>query len=287
MSPKHTNTQMFALRSPPADTIELAGGRYRLRRVFKHDFFAATCLYVSEGTACKAVPPEFPSIVVKFGREQSFFSLPLRWLGRWMHEHERAIYRALAGVRGVPRWAGSLSETAYAIEYIDALPLDHLHSPPAGFFDRLAEVFRAIHARGVGYCDANKRSNILVGADGEPFLVDYQLAIRLRDDLPQPIRAIVRAAVRYVAERDIYHLCKHKRRLAPQELTPEEETISRRRSGLHLLHRKLTKPWRAVRRRFLRRQYERGRLVSPTAQLEDHHQPEKQTWRTGGESDDS
>jgi hypothetical protein len=72
---------------------------------------------------------------------------------------------------------------------------------------------------------------------------------------------------------------KHKRRLAPNELAPEEEALSRRRTGLHALHRKLTKPWRALRRRFLRRQHASGRLKSPTAELEDHHQPEKATWR--------
>jgi hypothetical protein len=85
--------------------------------------------------------------------------------------------------------------------------------------------------------------------------------------------------VRYVADRDLYHLYKHKRRLAPAELTPEEGALSRQRGGLHALHRAVTTPWRSVRRWFLRRQYEKGALVSPTGQLEDHHQPEKATWR--------
>jgi len=203
----------------------------------------------------------------------------MRWMGQMMADHEQAIYQALDSVPGIPKWAGRLDDTVYAIEYVDAVPLDHLQRPPSGFFDRLRELFDAVHMRGVGYCDANKRSNILVDANGRPFLVDFQLSLRLRDDLPFPVRQIVRAVVKYVAERDHYHVCKHKRRLAPQELTDEEDALSRRRSGLHLLHRKLTKPWRAIRRRFLRKQYNDGRLVSPTADLESHHQPEKETWR--------
>ena len=82
--------------------------------------------------------------------------------------------------------------------------------------------------------------------------------------------------------KDLYHLYKHKRRLAPNELTPEEEILSRNRSGVHLLHRKLTKPYRALRRGFLKKQFAKGSLKSPTADLEDHHQPEKDSWRGTG-----
>ncbi len=270
---RKTNTQMFALPAPPPERIVLGGARYALVRVFKHDFFAATCLYERVGGN------GMPKVVVKLGRVQDFCGASMEWLGVFMRRHEQAIYAALAGVPGVPRWAGCLGPAAYAIEYIDALPLDHLPSPPPGFFERLRTIFDAVHARGVGYCDANKRSNILVTADGQPFLVDYQLSIRLREDLPWPLRQIARRMVSYVAAKDIYHLYKHKRRLSPQELTPAEDELSRARGGLHGLHRKIAKQWRTARRWFLHKQFEEGQLVSPTSNLEDHHQPEKETWR--------
>jgi RIO-like serine/threonine protein kinase len=167
----------------------------------------------------------------------------------------------------------------FAIEYVDALPLDHVPAPPAGFFDRLLDLMGAIHARGVAYCDANKRSNILVRPDGRCVLVDYQIAFRRRDDLPWPLRPILAAAVRYVQRGDIYHLYKHKRRYFAQEMTELELAASFRRGWLHQLHRKFSKPYRALRRRFLREQYTTGRLESPSATLEDHDQPEKDTWR--------
>jgi hypothetical protein len=266
---------MFALRQPPPREIRLTGATYRLERVFKHDFFAATCLYVTDEREV-----EYPRVVVKFGREQDFLGLPADWLGVWNRRREESIYRRLAGVEGTPKWIGRVGWTGYAIEYLDAVPLDHLDAPPPGFFDRLRKLMDAIHTRGVGYCDANKRSNILVGPDGNPYLVDFQLSLRRRENWPWPWRQLVNRVVDYIIERDLYHIYKHKRRLVPDELTPEEDALSRKRTGLHWLHRKLTKPWRMVRRRFLARQHREGRLQSPTAELEDHHQPEKATWRS-------
>lgn len=269
-------SQLFALRRRPPDRIEITSGVYRLGRVFKHDFFAATCLYELEtGTSAKALP----RIVVKFGREQNFCGLPLAWTGEFLRDREQAIYKALTGVEGVPQWAGTLGRSAYAIEYIEGKPLDHLEKAPAGFFDGLADIFRAIHDRGVAYCDANKRSNILVGPDGKPYLVDYQLAIRRRDDLPWPIRPIWNAVVAYFMQKDYFFLYKHKRRRAPLELKAEEEKLSRQTGLLHRLHAMLIRPYKMIRRAFLRRLYQRGKLASPTAELEDHYQPEKATWR--------
>ena len=305
MKQRSRNTQMFALPRPPAERMELAGATYALVRVFKHDFWAATCLYERDGagnhnagetpaTREGSLPsPRSPrrathdwppaKVVVKFGRVQPFWGLPLEWAGQWLRENERAAYRLLEGVHGVPRWIASFGATGYAVEYVEARALDRGGPLPPGFFDRLRELFDALHVRGLAYTDSNKRSNILVGEDGRPWLVDYQISVRRRDDLPWPMRAIAAAVVRYLSRADFYHLYKHKRRLAPQELTPEEDALSREPRGLMALHRMLTNPYRAIRRRFLRRQHEKGALESPTAGLEDYEMPEKATWRSGAE----
>lgn len=260
------SSSMFALPAPPADRLTVAGVSYGLTRVFKHDFWAATCLYTATESGA-----EFPEIVVKFGRGQWFCGLPLRWLGRWLAGHEEAIYAALDGVAGVPRWVARVDDICYAIEYIDAKPLDHLETIPAGLFDRLGDVFDAIHARQVAYVDGNKKSNILVADDGSVTVIDFQISIRRRFGLGW--------LVRYFQGKDLYHLYKHKRRLAPDDLTEEEAEASRNRGGLHWFHRKWTKPYRAWRRNWLAKRSASGNLTSPTADLEDHHQPEKATWR--------
>jgi hypothetical protein len=271
---KSRNRQMFALPESPADRLTIAGASYRLVRVFKHDFWAATSLY----EACET-GAAFPKVVVKFGRLTSFAGLALDWYGQFVQEHEEAIYACLAGIPGVPRWLGKIGKTGYAIEYMDGLPLDHVPVPPPGWFERMRALLDAVHNRGVAYCDANKRSNMLVGAGGEAILVDYQISLRPRPDLPWPLRNMTASFIRYMRAKDIYHLYKHKRRMAPQELTTEEESLSRGRSGFHGLHRKLTKPYRALRRRLLSRLYRSGRLVSPTEALETHYMPEKASWQ--------
>ena len=267
------NLHMFALPKPPPVRLEVGGRTYELRRVFKHDFLAATCLYVCDGAS------DLPAVVAKFYRKQDFWGLPLEGLGRWLCDHEQAVYARLAGLEGVPRWAGRLDKWTYAIEYIDAAPLDHLDTAGPEFFDRLRALLDAVHARGVGYGDANKRSNILVDAGGRPFLVDYQLAIARRDELPWPWRNLLARAVVYAQAKDLYHLYKHKRRLCPDQMTPQELGLSRRRGVLHGLHGRLGKPYRALRRWILGDRFRKGMLISPTQSLEDHHQPEKATWR--------
>ncbi len=267
------NTQLFALSRPPEAEIAIGGAGYRLVRVFKHDFFAATSLYEA------VAPADIARIVVKFYRTRPFCGLPAGWLGRLSRDHERAMYATLANVEGVPRWVASVGRAGCAIEYVEATPLDRDVAVPPGYFDRLGEILTVIHARGVAYVDANKRSNILIGPGGRPYLVDFQIAVRRREDWPWPLRAIARRIVRYLQGRDVYHFCKHKRRMAPGELTSEEAELSCRPSGWHWLHRKLAKPYRAVRRRFLHHQYRKDRLVSPTADMEGHCPPEQQTWK--------
>ena len=273
MSRRRANTQLFALAAPPQETVTVAGATYRLARVFKHDFFAATCLYEAAG------PAEAAKAVIKFYRTQPFCGLPLAWLGRFSRDHEQAIYATLADVAGVPRWLGCVGEAGCVIEYVDGAPVDHFDPVPAGHFDRMHAIFDAVHARGVAYVDANKLSNMLVASDGRAFLIDFQIALRTRDDWPAPARAILGRIVRYLQAKDLYHLLKHKRRLACGEMTEEEDRLTRGRTGWHALHSKLTKHYRVIRRRFLSRQHRAGRLVSPTADMEDHHQPEKDKWR--------
>jgi len=281
MAVARANTQMYALAQGPPQTVTLAGRAYTIVRVFKHDFYAATCLYASPGAG------QFERIVVKFYRDQVFCGLPMRWSGRFLQNREREIYAALAGVAGVPRWVGEVGDTGLAIEYIEGVTLAGVSAPPVEFFDDLRALMDRIHGRGVAYCDANKRSNIIVTPEGRCALIDFQISFRRRDTWPAPLCWIVAACVGYVQRCDIYHLYKHKRRMSPGELTGEEERLSRRRGMLHTLHRKATDPWRTFRRWFLRRRASRGLLVSPSEALEDTRPTEGAAWRGAGESRDS
>ena len=271
-----TNTQLFALGRPPPAQVVVHGRRHELAKVFKHDFFAATALYVA---AERGDGPD--RLVVKFGREQGFCGLGGRWLGRLLLRREQRFHRRADGVVGIQRWVARLSETSYALEYVEGRTLDTFGAPPGGatFFDALRATLTALHARGAAYCDLNKRSNIVVTPDGQPVLIDFQVAVAC-DERASPLRRWwLRKWVLYLQRMDLYHLYKHKRRMIAGHTTPQEQAISRRRGRLIRVHRTLTTPLRRLRRAFLTRQHRKGRLVSPSAKLEDHNQPEKATWR--------
>jgi hypothetical protein len=271
------SSRLFALPAPPPERLSIAGAEYRLARVFKHDFFAATCLY--EATGGTPVLPTMPKLVVKLYRTRSFLGFPLGWAGRWSRLHEQVVYEKLKGVHGVPAWAGRVGPAGFAVEYIDALPLANFRPPPPGYFERMRAILDAVHARGVAYVDANKRSNMLVGPDGQAWLIDFQISMWRREHWPWPFRAWSARFIRYFQRKDLYFLYKHKRRLCPADLTPEQEAMSHPSGWVHRLHTRLSAPYRRMRRRFLQKQYQEGKLVSPTAKLEDHCQPEKDSWR--------
>ena len=62
---------------------------------------------------------------------------------------------------------------------------------------------------------------------------------------------------------DIYHVCKHKRRLQPDLLTPTEEQLSRNHSLPLRIHRAIAKPYKRIRRACLRYLHAKGILIPP------------------------
>ncbi len=275
MSARPSNTQLFALRTAPPAVLVVRDRRYELQKVFKHDFFAATALYASAG------PGDGPEqIVAKFGRELPFCGIPGKWMGRFLRKREQRFHRFADGVPGVQRWVEQISDTAYALEYLPGRTLDTVKPlpNPGEFFDALRALLDALHARGIAYCDLNKRSNILVGPDGLPGLIDFQIALVLDPAANRVWRWLFGRAIAYFQRADLYHLYKHKRRIARDCLRPEEAALGTRGKGV-AIHRKLTTPIRRLRRKFLTRQHRKGQLVSPSEHLESHEQPEKATWR--------
>lgn len=145
----------------------------------------------------------------------------------WLARRERAIYARLAGIDGVPRLHPARGHNWFLHEYVPGRPLGRRRDVPAGFFDDLDRVLRAVHARGVAYVDLSKRSNVIVGDDGRAYLVDFQIAV---------------VGARWLMREDLYHLAKL--RGAP-----------RRRSPINALHKwALRGPYLRVRRLF----YEHG-----------------------------
>jgi len=231
------------------DDFELDGIRYRLWRSVKHDFVAATGFYRDA---------DGRKVVLKISRTVSFAGIPLHWMGRWACRREMHFYRRLADLPNVPRLLGQVGTTGFVHEYVEGRPLSAGRAVPDGFFQQLQELLSQLHRRNIAYVDTNKPQNILLGEDGRPHLIDFQISL----DLACVSRwGWGRWLLRLAAREDFYHILKHKRRLRPDELNDEELIASRRKSPIIRLHRFLFKPYFFVRRRLFRHLRATGRLL--------------------------
>lgn len=220
--------------------VDVAGGRYGLERTFKHDFFAATGLY--GGVAGR--------IVVKVYRTAPLLGLPMRWSGGLQADHECRMYRLFDGLPGIPRFIGRVGATGFAHEYIAGHPLTREERVNDDFFPRLAALLREVHHRGAAYVDLEKRENILVGDDGRPYLIDFQISWHVPLNRCGDGHA-ARAATRFLQAADRYHLLKHRRRLRPDQLTPAEWELANRLPFWIRWHRAVFRPVTEWRRRAL------------------------------------
>jgi RIO-like serine/threonine protein kinase len=107
-----------------------------------------------------------------------------------------------AGVDGVPRVLGGgrgwLVRSLLAGE-----PLHRATRLPRDYFERLAELVRALHALGVAHNDLHKEQNLIVGPDGRPGVIDFQLA---------SLHACGSPLLASRARDDLRHVAKHARR---------------------------------------------------------------------------
>jgi len=237
----HSGLRALGRRTLPAK-ISLKQGQYELVRIFKHDFFAATGLYDGPGGM----------VVLKIGRESDFLGLPLAWLGRWLTRREAAIYRRLSNVPGVPDFVQQDRKNGLIHIYAPGHPLRRRERVNDQFFDRLQQLLDELHRRDIAYVDLNKRDNIIVGDDGRPYLIDFQISLCWpagRRKKPLAIRWLLSQ----FQTGDLYHLAKHMRRHRPDLMRPEHQAMLRRGADLVRWHRWFSGPFRQLRRQTLKR----------------------------------
>ena len=263
-------------RRPPASLFALGhaglpaevaaqGVTWRFARLFKHDFFAATALYEQRPETPPATPnpglesqdPELQApgalrrAVLKVQRTHPFYTLPLRWLGKRVARHEIRIFQALQGVPGIPQFLGTVGPTGFLHEFIPGTDLRAKPPLTPEFFAQLEKLFTDVHDRQIAYVDSNKRENILLGDDGRPWLIDFQISFHL----PRGPHAnfLARWTFRRLVRADWYHFYKHKTRLLPAACTPEDFEKAKKRGLLHQLHRLISRPFIVIRRKLLSR----------------------------------
>lgn len=193
----------------PPPVIAAGGAEFALLKCLKHDSWAATALYAdSRGRR----------LACKFNRTQPLpGGFPGRRLGAWLGAREEQVLREMSGCAGFPRWTGRV--TAGGVELDNAVAHwwieGEVFRPDIRvndeFFPRLGRMLSAFHETGRAYVDMSKWGNILVGADGTPTLLDYQIHFRAS-------RAPAsRWFLRRLQKGDWFYLRRHWRRCRPEQ----------------------------------------------------------------------
>lgn len=238
----------------PPLIVRLGDRCYKREEVFKHDSWAATALYVCrEGGA--------PHLAVcKFHRVAPICGLPMHWFGVWMAQHERYLLERLSDLPVVPRLLPAVSAEdgtplphAIGRGYIAGQPLNRGVSLRPDFFTQLRHALTEMHRRGIAYVDLHKRENIIVGRNGQPYLVDFQISwdhrrmwsgLAILRYSPWSCRLVERV-FSALCQADFYHLEKHIRWVQSHRGSriPPPEWVR--------WHRALAVPFRELRRQLL------------------------------------
>ncbi len=222
------------------DQFRLDGAVFRLEREFKHSGLAAVGLY-GRGD---------DRVVLKCYRRAPFLGLPLRWAGRLMARYEAAVLRKAGGIRGVPAFRGFHGPTGLVRDFVPGRPLSRDADVDERFLRHLFRTLRELHRRGIAYVDLEKARNIVVGRDGLPHLIDFQVAFFV------PERFLGRTfPFRWLRgllqEADLYHARKHFRRLMGDRLTQRQAAQLRRKPWFVSLGNAVHNPFKKLRRWFL------------------------------------
>ena len=188
-------------------------------RILKEDSFGSVRIH----------PTDSGVTVIRDTRTAAWWA---RWLARRLARREAQALQAAASLKGLPRLLGfdgcRLSRTFLPGEAMhEARPVSQAY-----FRDALT-LLRRLHRCGVVHNDLAKEPNWLCLANGQPGLIDFQLA------LVTPHR---HALFRALAREDLRHLLKHKRTYVPQALTTRQRAILDRPSLLTRTWRALIKP---------------------------------------------
>tara|TARA_R110002072_G_scaffold24211_8_gene82697 strand:- start:154 stop:915 length:762 start_codon:yes stop_codon:yes gene_type:complete len=165
---------------------------------------------------------------------------------RLMHR-EREALRALKGMADVPQLLAdpelvSLPDADGRVprprevllrSWIGGAPLHEATHLPADFFDLLDALVEDLHGRGVCHNDLHKEQNIVVGDDGRPALIDFQLA---------SVHAMRGPRFATRCHEDLRHLQKHRRRYTRDGRAPHG--VAQEGAGAGRERRPLSKAWR-------------------------------------------
>lgn len=199
--------------------------------IFKDDYFARTSFTIVDGQPA----------VVKESKPWRLLGLPIKLPARLLKRHEANLHRRLSTIRGIPELIDVADDQLRLIRrYVAGATLQAVPRVSGEFFDELEAIVRELHENGVAYVDLAKEENIIVGEDGHPYLIDFQVSMVLGpfQGLLKPVKARV---FRVLAREDLYHLAKHRSLKAPDSLRFEHGYLLANPSLFNRAHRTFVK----------------------------------------------
>jgi RIO-like serine/threonine protein kinase len=120
-------------------------------------------------------------------------------------KREFSVLRHLEGIPGIPRAYAVLEKRALVLEYIEGLTINKFKAGelPDRVYERLVDLVRAMHARGVVHLDLRQRKNILIAGE-QPWLIDFANA--MKGKLTSKLRSIDESALLKFKQRNWPHL---------------------------------------------------------------------------------
>lgn len=137
-------------------------------------------------------------------------------------EREYAAYRRLDGVAGVPACYGLLEGRYLALEFVEGTPYRRaVWQDRDLWFAQLLDVIRAFHARGVSHGDLKSKTNLIVGADQKPYIIDFGTTFLYKDGF-HPVNNYL---FEYGKRLDINAWVKHKYHGRYKDASPEDRAL--------------------------------------------------------------
>jgi len=150
-------------------------------------------------------------------------------------EREYAAYLRMAGIEGVPACYGLLEGRYLVLEFIEGTPYRHAAWQDRDlWFAQLLDVIRAFHERGVSHGDLKSKTNLIVGADQKPYVIDFGTTFLHKNGF-HPVNNYL---FEYGKRLDINAWVKHKYHGRYKDASPEDRAL-RNYSKLEYVVRKL------------------------------------------------
>lgn len=138
-------------------------------------------------------------------------------IGPLLIKKEWKIYLRLSGLKGIPRVFDLIDRFAFSMEYIQGREIQRDDNLANSFFNDLEKIIEDIHSRGVVHLDLRHKGNILINEDGEPFLVDFNSSLYLKEN-----GLLKRLLFSILTKIDYGGFLKLKQRVSPYMMTPKE-----------------------------------------------------------------